>query len=578
MAPAVEARSLAALTSLAADPPLSLRDSSYPIQEPLVLYIARVPGSRGQNRRDAPTMESTLLIVYLDVFLSTMKPRQKVVTAQDVESSLYYFHVDVEEDEDIRHAVHLAEQTQSLKEEGEHKTNNNGQGMNRKPLPPSPRLALGNRPEPPPKVYPFLQLPGNGHGRTTQLGRKPVGSIYNVMQPGHNLPEDVSLRRLHGPRPLHPRHQSVDIAALDIPKGKENMNPRRWSEQPPLLPPRPQPGTINDREHLSPTILHNPTPSGATQSTSSITLIRRDPGSGGQWNVGKIEINAPGNQVDILLDITNPGYEKFSRPDYQNLGQYRQEAGLLSPQSMEQLTGSVTLQEQNTPTFQRQIFLGKAKGGSPHASPYKQDFGEAYFNAHGQPSTSPHSPAKNGLPASPGPRSPGQIKAYTFLSPWNGTCEFSTGIAGKSLKCKHKLSSSATSPENSSGHAATVSELRFNLPSGKLFGKTSPKRPPLATASSSKRSSFLASSQAHHRSSLDMASSSRKDSLDDDSDDSMDEKMDLSLGQERAGGGSGGKRAKLGKLIVEDEGLKMLDLIVAANMGVWWSVYEKGGR
>jgi hypothetical protein len=49
--------------------------------------------------------------------------------------------------------------------------------------------------------------------------------------------------------------------------------------------------------------------------------------------------------------------------------------------------------------------------------------------------------------------------------------------------------------------------------------------------------------------------------------------LDLSIGQERAGGGNRGKRAKLGKLIIYDEGFKMLDLIVAANMGVWWSVW-----
>ncbi|KAI9850435.1 MAG: hypothetical protein M1830_007018, partial [Pleopsidium flavum] len=52
-------------------------------------------------------------------------------------------------------------------------------------------------------------------------------------------------------------------------------------------------------------------------------------------------------------------------------------------------------------------------------------------------------------------------------------------------------------------------------------------------------------------------------------------KLDLSLGQEHAGGGFGGKQAKLGKLIVEDEGLKMLDLLVAANMAMWWQVYER---
>jgi hypothetical protein len=52
-----------------------------------------------------------------------------------------------------------------------------------------------------------------------------------------------------------------------------------------------------------------------------------------------------------------------------------------------------------------------------------------------------------------------------------------------------------------------------------------------------------------------------------------DEKLDLSIGQEKAGGGNRGKRAKLGKLIIHDEGFKMLDLLVAANMGIWWSVW-----
>ena len=51
--------------------------------------------------------------------------------------------------------------------------------------------------------------------------------------------------------------------------------------------------------------------------------------------------------------------------------------------------------------------------------------------------------------------------------------------------------------------------------------------------------------------------------------------MDLSLGQEFAGGGFGGKHAKLGKLIIEDEGLKMMDLLVAANLALWWRAYER---
>ena len=52
-------------------------------------------------------------------------------------------------------------------------------------------------------------------------------------------------------------------------------------------------------------------------------------------------------------------------------------------------------------------------------------------------------------------------------------------------------------------------------------------------------------------------------------------RMDLTLGREKAGGGRKGKNAKLGKLVIEDEGLKMCDLVVAACMGVWWQHYAR---
>lgn len=51
--------------------------------------------------------------------------------------------------------------------------------------------------------------------------------------------------------------------------------------------------------------------------------------------------------------------------------------------------------------------------------------------------------------------------------------------------------------------------------------------------------------------------------------------INLTLGQERAGGGFHGKRAKLGKLIIEDTGLRMLDLTVATNLALWWRAYER---
>ena len=64
MASAVEARSLSALTNLAANPPKYPLNPTQKVQEPLVLYIARVPGSQG-------TMQSGtcmhLLLIHLQM-------------------------------------------------------------------------------------------------------------------------------------------------------------------------------------------------------------------------------------------------------------------------------------------------------------------------------------------------------------------------------------------------------------------------------------------------------------------------------------------------------------------------------
>jgi hypothetical protein len=110
----------------------------------------------------------------------------------------------------------------------------------------------------------------------------------------------------------------------------------------------------------------------------------------------------------------------------------------------------------------------------------------------------------------------------------------------------------------------TVSEVRFNLPS-------SPKASTPRGEEASKRSSFFRKGR-HSRNSSSL-SVSREDNIE-EARSSLD-RLDLSLGQEFAGGGFGGKQAKLGKIILEDEGLKMMDLLVAANLGLWWRAYER---
>lgn len=106
-----------------------------------------------------------------------------------------------------------------------------------------------------------------------------------------------------------------------------------------------------------------------------------------------------------------------------------------------------------------------------------------------------------------------------------------------------------------------VSELRFNLPATDLFNSKED-RERAAEELKQGLSRLLVRSPGGHV-------------YDDDEED--DEPIfDFSgLGKEKAGGGNRGKRAKLGKLLVHDEGLKMLDLVVAANMGIWWQAWER---
>ena len=57
-APVVEAKSLSSLTALAFNPPAYPRNPTHLRHEPLVLYIARVPGSKGTAIR--PHVSATL--------------------------------------------------------------------------------------------------------------------------------------------------------------------------------------------------------------------------------------------------------------------------------------------------------------------------------------------------------------------------------------------------------------------------------------------------------------------------------------------------------------------------------------
>ena len=569
-----------------------------------------------------------------------MKPLQKVVTAQDIESSLYYVHVDGAGDEELREML-LREQDHRISNGeadgntfGGHTPHGSRNGIARKPLPSSPQLALGNRPEPPPKVYPHYQPPANGVRGNTQYGRQSAG--YGASSGGANL-DEPSMRHaqnLLGPRPMHQRLRSVDSAALGAVPERQNVNLRRWSEQPttsgPRLPPRPHirrkevysNGFPRSSELDSPTLPPRPrisrkevvqnrasrysenslqvpeiVASNGHQleaENTSLTLIRRYGGL--QWNVGRISSNLDSAMDDsggarsiqsdpdddhlnggMSIEISTAGYSRFGDHSLQ-IDQPKTSFG--SSPNYETLATRDATVEQAVFRRQLQAFRDETRPElrrtpSSATSSNSRDSRPSFnFRKLSHQSDNNIKTENAALLTSKPPK----LKHYSFLSPWNGTCDFDVGVLGRSIKCKHTLQN-----PRAASRSIQVSELRFNLPSSKVLGP-SPKSPSPSrnsgTPRESKRSSFFSSTAHHHpRISPHLERYDSRDYLDEHyfgaDEDGKEERMDLSLGQELAGGGFGGKQAKLGKLIVEAEGLKMLDLVVAANVGIWWKVYGR---
>ncbi|KAI9738367.1 MAG: hypothetical protein M1834_008870 [Cirrosporium novae-zelandiae] len=594
----VEARSLSTLTSLASNPPRYPRNPTEP-HESLTLYIARVPGSR-------------------DVFLSTLKPRQKVVTAEDVQNSFYFLHVNTAEDESI---LKKAEETHPPSPV---RRSLDGYHIDRKPIPP-PRRPAANAQNLP--LSPDRSTSIRRNASTASVTRKPVATRQNFERP---VPKE-NVR----PQPplfgLRPPGQPQRDGISQPQNINTNVDSRiRWEgvhsspsspAYSPALPPRPGQHSDNSgyfnpeggnsyyRRDMNNSGSRGPPPLTETRADSnapaitaprerkpnsdrdvSITLVRRDPSSGSQWNVAQISLvqeaaddyfGISGSKHlsrPIFIEIYNPGYSKFANdPPRLSTNSNRPSLQIDSRQSIDSTRSTNT-----SGTFSRQVVMEvpdsqdrifghrKALSTESTSSPYDSLDNPQIPSSHSRMPSFDRSPLPS--PSMPRPKSRG----YVFLSPWQGRCVFSTGIAGRSLKCKHRLPPAVAGGTNSP--SVTISELRFNLPSSNLLGgkadsKSHPRgrRGHLSLDLSRRRRSgstpatlFPASNKRANRSSP--GSESEDEDL---------KPMDLSLGQEHAGGGMGGKRAKMGKLIIEDEGLKMLDLTVAANMGVWWCAWER---
>ncbi|KAF2819772.1 hypothetical protein CC86DRAFT_128042 [Ophiobolus disseminans] len=524
---AIEARSLSSLTALASNPPAYPRNPTHVRHEPLVLYIARVPGSK-------------------DVFLSPMKPREKVVTAEDITSSLYFLHVEQPEDANLV----APPEFQDLDYAGQRQPTSNAP-----PMPAVQRKAVAGAPTGPPTRKPLS-------GTLEPI--KDFGNRQNVVARNYSTRPETLAPNYNPPQPLAPSQYQGENQRLA-------PSPRRSPER-------------------------------SRQTGTSLTLIRRDPASGAQWNVARIEdppvlevssstFNDMGAKRSVgapmYIDITNPGYSKFLHSDETGRPPLPSRPSDLSERSFQtggapslaQVPISYMAGQSSDPqnTFRRRLWMEGSQyvnGGFGHRKNNSNDYNSRRPDSRGSYDARAERASVDARSAPPPAFLTNEkqtystiqvsdrqtsFRGYVFTSPWNGRCEFITGAGGGSLKCRHIVPGLQGAPPA----AALVSELRFNLPSGSA--SSTPRG-----EETSKRSSFF------HRGRHSRNGSSVSINRDDveGARTSMD-RLDLSLGQEFAGGGFGGKQAKLGKIILEDEGLKMMDLLVATNLALWWRAYEK---
>ncbi|KAI2466119.1 hypothetical protein F4781DRAFT_368256 [Annulohypoxylon bovei var. microspora] len=584
----VEARSLASLNYLAANPPQYPKKPNEERQEPLILYISRVPGTR-------------------DIILSTLKPQVKNVTAEDVASSLYYVHLNVPEDEALIPPPGQTKSSSSPRTSGE--SSRSGNQIHRKPVPGTSSLASSRLDENVPLPPPGKENQSNT-GQTQPPMRKPVAqpgpSPVSQRPPASQFaPPTGPPRKPVGPRPIGSDSPERNLPLSPIYDQPPEYPPRPSMDAPPL-PPRP-----SELEDPFTGYARSPSPKSPSKRPFvpfSLTLIRRDPSSGQQWNVGKVasfQLENPELIIDekyrqpspsIMIHLESSGYAKFR-------GMPTHPPADITPAeiraSLDIRPGSASssqkfqLPDFNGPVtasnaFERQVMMAYSKSFSA-AIREKFHHRSASEEERSPPPSFPTRKNRHGSLGSIGSfggdfdggeapvitqPAPGlKPRGYMFKSPWGGRCEFVTGNAGRSLKCRHVLPNYTGTVFNplvdgqEAGHGhhrpkgQPISEIRFNLPSSELFTEKRSTEGGARTRDQLQSQLNRVIQKAH--------------GLDHNNDDDDDWHLDLSLGREKAGGGNRGKRAKMGKLIVFDDGLKMLDLVVAANVGVWWTAWER---
>ncbi|PHH89571.1 hypothetical protein CDD83_5762 [Cordyceps sp. RAO-2017] len=558
----MEARSLAPLNTLAANPPQYPERPNEERHEPLVLYISRVPGTR-------------------DIILSPFKPQIKNVTAEDVANSLYYVHLEAP-------SSHL-----SGLQAATHRSSEDGASLHtipRKPLPDSARpltpesLPGGQRLQPP-----SSQAAARNRGASFSSRDELAVPVQTSNDSGLGLGADCA----DPPQPQLPKPPTSIPARKPVASQSGTDSPAAKLSLPPILDKSAEPSRGPEQqapaEQTRLPSPHEPAPSlpPTTDVPFSLTLIRRDPGSGNQWNVGRVssrhvDVGGRGPEAPsascaappIDVEIETSGYARFRRLPPKKTADGSLEAVMAA-------VAEDAAPRSDIGVFSRQVVMRYSRSWTVSLKEKMcrlEQAGRARASHIRNGSIASVDSTASWAAPGAGEWRGMKPRGYVFTSPWNGKCEFRTGHGGRSVQCRHTLHDGEPAAYNplvaaeqagggARSGAATVSELRFNLPTAELLGDRAAKA---RTTTEQWRGSLNKLVQRPNNGHHDDG-----DGFDDVGDDGTVSPFELNVGRERAGGGNRGGRAKLGKLIVYNDGLKMLDLVVAANMGVWWKAWEK---
>lgn len=273
--------------------------------------------------------------------------------------------------------------------------------------------------------------------------RKPVNSLHY----GRDVPLDLPSipprlpRRPLGGRETQPTQGFLESITSSRPK--RPLSSQMLGHRETCQPPSKANGSIYQNYDSLETTNPNrdSTESDVDQDTgTSLTLIRRDPTSGAQWNVARIrdppiqEVSSESSPnlgtnkskkagAPLFVDVSNPGYSKFLHFD---------QARPVSRNSTSTLSTESGPSAGADGVFRRRLWMEGSKFAD-HSYTHRK------LPSLGSSLTVPRSSLHlSSSDLQPNPRSfvDRRSKGYSFRSPWGGKCEFVTSTAGRSLKVR----------------------------------------------------------------------------------------------------------------------------------------------